>query len=198
MLESMAPSFEWLGGHPALDFLNTLDERRSDAPLERLPDYATLVAFVRQARLVPASDAARLAARAGGGAARAAWKTALALRECAYRVVASRASGRIPSEEDLESLNRAFRTAATHRLIQVRLRSTHWIWDQPTALELPVWILSAAIEDLLSHSPADRVRLCHAEDCGVVFVDTSKPGRRRWCSMSGCGNRHKVRRFRAR
>nr|BEK67391.1 CGNR zinc finger domain-containing protein [Kitasatospora purpeofusca] len=45
---------------------------------------------------------------------------------------------------------------------------------------------------------ADRIRECGAEDCQLLFVDTSRPGRRRWCSMERCGNRHKVRALRAR
>ncbi|MFF7452958.1 CGNR zinc finger domain-containing protein [Kitasatospora sp. NPDC008115] len=45
---------------------------------------------------------------------------------------------------------------------------------------------------------ADHVRECGADDCRLLFVDTSRPGRRRWCSMERCGNRHKVRALRAR
>lgn len=43
-----------------------------------------------------------------------------------------------------------------------------------------------------------RVRECTAGDCQVVYVDTSRSGNRTWCSMSRCGNRHKVRQLRAR
>ncbi|MEJ3404498.1 CGNR zinc finger domain-containing protein [Rathayibacter sp. YIM 133350] len=42
-----------------------------------------------------------------------------------------------------------------------------------------------------------RVRQCAAEDCSLVYVDTSRAGSRRWCSMQRCGNRSKVRAFRA-
>jgi predicted RNA-binding Zn ribbon-like protein len=52
--------------------------------------------------------------------------------------------------------------------------------------------------DLLAGPYAHRVRMCAADDCFLVFVDTSRPGRRRWCSMEHCGNRHKVRTLRAR
>jgi predicted RNA-binding Zn ribbon-like protein len=45
---------------------------------------------------------------------------------------------------------------------------------------------------------ADRIRECGAHDCYLIFVDTSRPGRRRWCAMERCGNRHKVRALRAR
>ena len=46
---------------------------------------------------------------------------------------------------------------------------------------------------------AERVTCRHAaEDCGWLFLDTSRSGRRRWCSMQSCGNRAKARRFYAR
>ncbi|MCK2240393.1 MULTISPECIES: ABATE domain-containing protein [unclassified Crossiella] len=38
-----------------------------------------------------------------------------------------------------------------------------------------------------------RVRHCAAADCHLLFVDTSRPGARRWCSMQRCGNRAKQR-----
>lgn len=41
-----------------------------------------------------------------------------------------------------------------------------------------------------------RVRECVAEDCGLLFVDASRPGRRRWCSMARCGNIAKTRTYR--
>ena len=44
----------------------------------------------------------------------------------------------------------------------------------------------------------DRVRECGADDCPLVFLDLSRAGNRRWCSMQRCGNRHKVRLHRAR
>lgn len=47
--------------------------------------------------------------------------------------------------------------------------------------------------DLFSSPLADRVRICAADDCGLLFVDTSRPGARRWCSMEWCGDRAKKR-----
>lgn len=44
----------------------------------------------------------------------------------------------------------------------------------------------------------DRLRRCDADDCRMVFHDESRTGSRRWCSMARCGNRAKVRAFRAR
>ncbi|WP_227979149.1 CGNR zinc finger domain-containing protein [Nocardia spumae] len=50
--------------------------------------------------------------------------------------------------------------------------------------------------DLFTGPLAGRIRVCAAEDCGLLFVDTSRPGRRRWCSMERCGNLAKIRKYR--
>ncbi|MBB2948223.1 hypothetical protein FB565_008006 [Actinoplanes lutulentus] len=39
---------------------------------------------------------------------------------------------------------------------------------------------------------------CSGDTCPLVFVDSSRPGARRWCAMERCGNRHKLRALRAR
>ncbi|WP_431965125.1 CGNR zinc finger domain-containing protein [Nocardia sp. bgisy134] len=33
---------------------------------------------------------------------------------------------------------------------------------------------------------AARIRACTADDCGLLFIDTSRPGHRRWYSMERC------------
>ena len=40
---------------------------------------------------------------------------------------------------------------------------------------------------------ASRIRRCQGVNCAIPFVDTSRPGTRRWCSMDRCGNREKWR-----
>ncbi|WP_307851213.1 CGNR zinc finger domain-containing protein [Nocardiopsis sp. MG754419] len=52
--------------------------------------------------------------------------------------------------------------------------------------------------DLLTGDHVHRVRECSAHDCRLLFVDTSRPGRRRRCSMDRCGNRAEVRALRER
>jgi predicted RNA-binding Zn ribbon-like protein len=51
---------------------------------------------------------------------------------------------------------------------------------------------------LFSGTTPGRIRECDAEDCDILYLDTSRAGNRRWCSMQRCGNRHKVRAHRAR
>jgi len=52
--------------------------------------------------------------------------------------------------------------------------------------------------DLVSPGNLERIRSCSAEDCHIIYLDTSRAASRRWCSMQRCGNRAKVRAHRAR
>ena len=58
-------------------------------------------------------------------------------------------------------------------------------------------ILSSMVDTLQNYS-SDRIRQCEHEACILHFVDTSKSGKRRWCSMELCGNRQKASEFYAR
>jgi predicted RNA-binding Zn ribbon-like protein len=60
------------------------------------------------------------------------------------------------------------------------------------------WLLAAiarSAAEILVEGPAARLRLCANPACGLFFSDMSRTRRRRWCSMSRCGNRHKVAAF---
>ena len=52
--------------------------------------------------------------------------------------------------------------------------------------------VAEAAAHLLVDGDRTRIRQCHADDCRWWFEDTSKNGRRKWCSMARCGNRAKV------
>jgi predicted RNA-binding Zn ribbon-like protein len=59
------------------------------------------------------------------------------------------------------------------------------------------WLAARNLLELLATSP-DRIHKCSNHDCVLWFYDTTKNGRRRWCSMEGCGNRAKAARYRRR
>ncbi|RLL68368.1 hypothetical protein D7M15_17725 [Streptomyces sp. Z26] len=118
------------------------------------------------------------------------------LRDSVLTLARDRLRGREPRPEDLAEVNAA---AARPPLAPVLE------WPEPGGLEwLPATgtqLLSTVARDaidLFTGPYAHRIRECGADDCSLIFVDTSRPGRRRWCSMERCGNRHKVRALRAR
>jgi predicted RNA-binding Zn ribbon-like protein len=71
-------------------------------------------------------------------------------------------------------------------------------WAPPTRVTQALSTLAREMIELLSGPLAERIRECAADDCPLVFVDTSRPNARRWCAMERCGNRHKLRTHRAR
>ena len=57
------------------------------------------------------------------------------------------------------------------------------------------WLLAAiarSAAEIIAEGTSSRLRACSNPSCRLFFYDTSRTRRRRWCSMSRCGNRHKV------
>jgi predicted RNA-binding Zn ribbon-like protein len=190
--------FEWSGGHPALDFVNTLDERPFDPPRETLALYRDFVRFTELAGLIGRRTADRLRGAGGRASARVAGQ-ALALREQLYRVLAAGHVEHPAPQADLEAIGKAIAAAHAARAIVVPgpVGIAAYAWTAPTALEIPLHACALAIERLLVDVDRRRIRKCGAPDCAVYFIDTSKGHRRQWCSMKNCGNREKQRRWRA-
>jgi len=197
-MRSRANPFEWAGGHPALDFVNTLDERSFDEPIENLATYRDLVGFAELAGLVDRAVAASLRGLAGPACSRVA-KRARELREHVHDVLAA-AHRRLPvSQNSLDAIASAVETAHAARVLAAsssgRLACYHW--SRPRSIDTPLHACALAIEGLLMNVDPRRIRKCGASDCNVYFVDRSKGQRRQWCSMNNCGNREKQRRWRS-
>jgi predicted RNA-binding Zn ribbon-like protein len=180
-----------------LGFANTRCYRGSDAPTESLADLGALLAWCRSAAMLSAGGerALRRSWREETAGAEA-FGEALALREAIYRIFFCAAEGKVPPAADLDALNHGLQTAP--RRLGVARAGPGFAWHvapikQPCvpALLAPV-IWSAA--HLLTGPRLARVRHCANDRCLWLFLDDSKSGTRRWCSMSACGNRAKAHR----
>lgn len=193
-----ADPFDWSGGDPALDFVNTLDERPSSAPVEHLATYRDLVRFTELAGLIEASAACRLRSGDEPNGSRIA-RRARALREHFYAVLAAAHAGKRVPKTSLEAISSEVRRAHAARGLVATATSSavRHGWISPAAPEIPLHACALAIESLLVAADRSRIRKCGASDCAVYFIDTSKAHRRQWCSMQNCGNREKQRRWRA-
>lgn len=56
----------------------------------------------------------------------------------------------------------------------------------------------ADVASAMADGTWQRLKACRAEDCLWAFYDAAKNQSRAWCSMASCGNRQKVRAYRAR
>ncbi|MEV0170869.1 CGNR zinc finger domain-containing protein [Streptomyces sp. NPDC050803] len=116
-------------------------------------------------------------------------------RDAFFRLAADRAHGRPARAELVDAVNApAAEPSLVSRLTPEGARA--WA-PGATGTQLLSTVARDAIA-LFSGPYADRIRECGAHDCYLLFVDTSRPGRRRWCAMEHCGNREKVRAHRKR
>jgi predicted RNA-binding Zn ribbon-like protein len=198
IVATSGPIFEWDGRHPALDFVNTLDERLSATPVERLSSYGALTSFARQARLIDRNTANQLLKQTSQKEGKRVLGETLAFRELFYSVMRECANRRTPGGSEVAALNQRLARARLHRRFSVCSERISVTWDEPFAPDRLLWELAAAGDDLLLQHWPERIRKCAASGCGTLFLDVSKTGRRRWCSMANCGNRNKVQQFRAR
>jgi predicted RNA-binding Zn ribbon-like protein len=120
---------------------------------------------------------------------------ARALRDALWRLTRQSMAGGRRDPADLATVNAAAGLAPLVPQIDADGSS---IWSLPTTASA---VLSTVARDaivVLTGPATSRLRECAADDCQLVFLDTSRPGARRWCSMERCGNRHKVRAIRSR
>ena len=101
--------------------------------------------------------------------------------------------------EALTSLNEELSTALQNARVGDRDGCYLWGWrEDPIALDRPLWPVARNAAELLTSDRLGLVKICTAESCDWLLLDSSRNHSRRWCDMQTCGNRQKVRRFRAR
>jgi predicted RNA-binding Zn ribbon-like protein len=176
-----------------LAYANTRYWRGAATPTEQLNSPEDLLRWAATTERLPARMVDRFSAdwRERPDEAAISLTDATTLREAIFRSFAATAAGRPPSEEDMAVLNAALTVAPPRQ----RMRLGGWevgVRDPSASALLAPTLWSAA--DLLVGARLQRVRQCANPECGWLFLDNSKSGNRRWCSMSACGNRAKAHR----
>lgn len=116
---------------------------------------------------------------------------AVGVREAIRALLTAAVDGAVPPAAAAQVVNQ---TASTPPLVP-RLRAGAVEWAPGATVEQAMSSLGRDALDVLAAGV--RVAQCSADDCPLIFVDDSRSGSRRWCSMQRCGNRAKVRRHRA-
>jgi len=173
-----ALAFSFDGGRVSLDFAGTLGDR-GNRSTERLRSPGDLSRWFGEAGLAeqpPAAGTAQL-------------NQARELREVIYRTIRAAMAGRSPDGADVAALNAAAKHAPLVPQLTPDGRRFRWCAGSPAAA---LAVVARDAIDLLASGQIGRVRECAAPDCSLLFLDESRPGGRRWCSMARCGNRVKA------
>lgn len=175
-----------LGDHPALDLLNT-EARKDDAIVDYWRDGADVLRWLERHGVVQpveqTADPDVLLARAR------------ALRELARGLIEARRSEATFDVGQLNEYLHAYSSAPTlARDEDGKLVLTRVTRAEPVAALLgPV---AQALAELLTEGDFTLVKQCEHPDCILWFYDRTKAHKRRWCSMTTCGNRYKAAQFR--
>lgn len=186
---------ERVGGHVALDLLNTVAWRLDSArTIDRLSDGAALISWARFVGLLDEDLADAMAAELAGdeAAGRRVATHVRRTREQLYVVLQPLAVGAQPAPRDVDDLRRwllgvlgrADVTSAMPLEWSTGLRSLR---DLPDRLGLEAW-------SLLEREDRGRIRQCQDSSCGWLFLDRTRNASRVWCSSADCGNRTRARR----
>ena len=187
-------TYSRIGGHVALDLLNTVEWRLdSEQTIDDLTSYGQVLEWAQQAELINRQEQTALRRLAKKRTPQAAAELAAfqQLREAAYAALVEHQAGAVEEvvAQHLEALTRA-------ALLPVGDR---WAWTEPAlALTTPRDRAVRAVIDLLTSPELMALHQCEDAACGWVYLDTSPRRNRRWCVAADCGNRNRARRFYAR
>lgn len=195
--------FEVTGGHPALDFVNTVGGNRRTQPREDLRRFEDLVTWAGLAGVLTPAESKALTREAAAHPAEAeqALLRARAFRESLYRLLAALIEAKPPPAEEVAALETEVHRALAVRRLQPS--GTGFAWTSPgvALLDTVVPRLALAASELVTSEALRRVRVCEAkrtDECSWLFLDETRNHSRRWCNMATCGNQHKARRHYAR
>jgi Conserved protein containing a Zn-ribbon-like motif, possibly RNA-binding len=185
---------ELVGGNICLDFTNSVN-CRPEPELDYLHSYEAFLAWAEHVQLLTPQERETLSqlAQQQPGRIASLMTRIRSLRETIYRLFADLAAHKQPNPDDLETIQSSYAFACQRANLVQEQGCYRFRWNLTHQLESPLWPVIYAAGELLRSEQLQRLKLCPS--CGWLFIDLSKNGQRRWCSMNSCGARDKMRRY---
>ena len=177
------------GGTLCLDFVNTVHHRKKTPLEDYFHEFGDLLYWAKKVGIVDHGSYRIMAIESAKRktTARLFFVKAIELRELVFRIFLNIASRQPIDTGDLEAFNNyAAAYFASIRLIRKGSRVVENLaLDAGDFNSITVPVLKSAYELLISDK-LERVKEC--PNCGWLFLDSTKNGKRRWCSMKSCGS----------
>ncbi len=186
-----SPELRFDTGRLCLDLIATVGSRLSDAPVERLHSPDRLKQWLVGTGLVPSSQPLAIDDS---------WlKRFHRLRTLLHRIVHAYLHSEPITSRDIDRLNQFARPAPPvpqAHLLGDNHQGLRRVLNDPVTVEALLAAVARDAIELLSGSTAALLHECEGPTCDLVFIDTSRGHRRRWCASTICGNRERVIRHR--
>lgn len=186
--EEFRDGVPFLGGRIWIDLVNTRPLDPSGAPVDLIATPAALAAWVRLAD-VPAPAPASPEAWA------AEHSTVSGLRDALRDLFDAARRGQELGGPALASVERVLEAAPLRLRLEGSGGALHLVEHLDAG---PSGAIAVDFARFICDFEPERLKHCANPACSMVFYDVGKNNRRRWCTMSVCGNRDKVARFRRR
>jgi predicted RNA-binding Zn ribbon-like protein len=124
--------------------------------------------------------------------------SALKLREAIFRAAEAIRAEQAPDPDDIETINRAAAQPDLAPQLGPDGKDENILASGSGSASAALSTIARDAIDLFTGELRTRIRQCENPQCQLMFVDQSRPGKRRWCLMERCGNLHKTRRYRRR
>jgi predicted RNA-binding Zn ribbon-like protein len=181
------------GGVLCLDFVNTIPDRKDGSNRDYLGSYNDLVYWARKSKAIngPTFTALEKAGATRERSAKDYFNQALQLRDLIYRLFYPLSQQTKIKTADLDAFNKTMSRYAANLIIVPSEGGFSQKWEYETAhFQLITAPIIKSAQDLLLSDKLARIKECPS--CGWLFLDTTKNGRRRWCSMEDCGSNVKA------
>lgn len=178
-----------------LAYANTRYWRGTAAPIESLSIANNLFVWCENFAVLDAQSCATVREHCGEdqNAAVVLLDGAIAVREMLYRSLLSIAQTGRCARQDIIYFNDVLLRVPSRTRLRRSATSSGWVLESATAtIEQILAPVLWSAGDLLAGSQLARLRCCANPRCQWLFLDDSKSGTRRWCSMASCGNRAKA------
>jgi predicted RNA-binding Zn ribbon-like protein len=118
------------------------------------------------------------------------------LRRAIWRIANALLARATPDPRDVRLLNATARQPGLVKELDLDGKSSHW--RRRTAAGALATIAQDAVALFGDRDARARLRRCENPRCRAVFYDDSRPGRRRWCASTRCGDRIRAQAYRNR
>lgn len=186
--EEFRNGMPFVGGRLWIDLLNTVPLDADQQPIDLLGSAASVDAWLGAAGLEVPAAAGRPAA----------YRSLRALRDHLRRHFETLGAGASLDPEAIGQVN----DLLDRLRIRVRIVQADGVVGLAEEIDAsavgPAGLMAHDFAQFICDYEPARLKHCANPACSMVFYDQGKNAKRRWCSMSACGNRDKVARFRAR